>query len=191
MSGDQQAPPGRYPVGLSRTAFPAVAAFTRYGSQPAGLPGGSGGRSSTVCRLLTSHLELSPLLSAASNARAHTRAVLAEWGLAELTETAELVVSEVATNALRESRALRQPLPSPIHLWLRAHPLSLVVMVWDANPQPPIRKEVGDDAVSGRGLMIVEALSSRWGWYEPQDMGGKCVWCEIPAKLREIASAED
>jgi hypothetical protein len=67
----------------------------------------------------------------------------------------------------------------PIHLWLRAHRRGLIVMVWDANPQPPIRKEAGDDAVSGRGLMIVEALSSRWGWYKPQDTGGKRVWCEI------------
>jgi anti-sigma regulatory factor (Ser/Thr protein kinase) len=112
--------------------------------------------------------------------------VLAEWGLAELTETAELLVSEIATNALRASRALRQPLPSPVHLWLRADGRRLLVTVWDANPQPPIRRQVGHDAVSGRGLTIVQALSSRWGWYEPPDMGGKCVWCQIQAESQPM-----
>jgi anti-sigma regulatory factor (Ser/Thr protein kinase) len=181
MNGDQQAPPGRHHADLSRTAFP-VPAFTRYRAQPAGASGGDRRQGVDGLPPLTSHLELGPLLSAASNARAHTRAVLAEWGLAKRAETAELLVSEIATNALRASRALRQPLPSPVHLWLRAHRLGLLVMVWDANPQPPIRKEVRQNAVSGRGLTIVQALSSRWGWYEPPDIGGKCVWCEIPAQ---------
>ena len=179
MSCDQQAPPSRYLAGLSLMAFPAVAACTPHGSQPAGLPGGNRRQAVDDWAPLTSHLELRPILSAASNARAHTRAVLAEWGLAQLSEITELVVSEITTNALRESRAIKQSLPSPVHLWLRAHRRGLIVIVWDANPQPPIRKDVSDDAVSGRGLMIVEALTSRWGWYEPQDMGGKRVWCEI------------
>ena len=179
MSGNQQVSPGRYPAGLSRTAFPAVPTFTPHPSRPAGPPGGNGRPAADDRPPLTSHLQLGPLFSAASNARAHTRAVLAEWGLAELAEIAELLVSEIATNALRESRALKQPLPSPIHLWLQAHRLGLVVIVWDASPQSPIRREAGPDAASGRGLKIVEALSSRWGWYQPHDLGGKCVWCEI------------
>ena len=112
--------------------------------------------------------------------------MLAEWGLAELAEIAELLVSEIITNALRASRALRQPLPSPVHLWLRADRLRLVATVWDANPQPPIRTEADHDAASGRGLKIVDALSTRWGWYEPRDMGGKCVWCEIQAESQPM-----
>jgi anti-sigma regulatory factor (Ser/Thr protein kinase) len=167
-------------------ASPAVPAFTRHGSQPAGAPGGNRRQAVDHRPPQTSHLQLGPLLSAASNARAHTRAVLAEWGLAELAETAELLVSEIATNALRASRALSQPLPSPVHLWLRADRLGLVATVWDANPQPPIRRKAGHDAVSGRGLTIIEALSSRWGWYEPHDMGGKCVWCEIQAESQPM-----
>jgi hypothetical protein len=186
VSGDQQVSPGRYHAGLSRTAFTAVPTFTPHPSQPAGAPGENGRQTVDGRPPLKSHLQLGPLLSAASNARAHTRAVLAEWGLAELAEIAELLVSEITTNALRGSRALGQPQPSPIHLWLRADRLGLVIMVWDANPQPPIRKEAGHDAVSGRGLKIVEALSSRWGWYQPHDMGGKCVWCEIQAESQPM-----
>ena len=108
-------------------------------------------------RLLASHLELGPLLSAAASARAHARAVLAEWGLAELAETTELLVSELTSNALQASRALRQPLPSPVHLWLRASRLGLVIAVWDADPEPPVLREVGEDDEHGRGLMIVTA----------------------------------
>jgi anti-sigma regulatory factor (Ser/Thr protein kinase) len=186
VSGDQQAPPSRHHAGPSRTVSPAAPAFTRYGWHPAGPPGGNGRQAADSRPPLTSHLQLGPLLSAASNARAHTRAVLAEWGLAELSETAELLVSEIATNALRASRALRQPLPSPVHLWLRAGRPGLVVTVWDADPQPPIRRQADPDAVSGRGLTIVQALSSRWGWYEHRDMGGKCVWCEIQTQSQPV-----
>jgi anti-sigma regulatory factor (Ser/Thr protein kinase) len=182
VNGDQQAPPGRHHAGLSRTASPAVAAFTCCGSRPTAAPGGNSRQAVDDRPPLTSHLQLGPLLSAASSARAHTRAVLAQWGLPELAEIAELLVSELVTNALRASQALRQPLPSPVHLWLRADRLGLVATVWDANPQPPIRRKARHDAVSGRGLQIVQALSSRWGWYEPPDMGGKCVWCETQAE---------
>jgi adenylate kinase len=142
------------------------------------------GRRGLADRLMTSHLELGPLLSAAASARAHTRAVLAEWGLAELADTTELLVSELTTNAVQASRALWQPLPSPIHLWLWANRLGVVITVWDANPKPPVLREVGEDDEHGRGLMIVSALSGQqWGWYQHPELGGKCVWCEIPRQL--------
>jgi len=41
------------------------------------------------------------------------------------------------------------------------------------------------DALNGRGLVIVEALSTRWGW-EPHD-GGKIVWAELAA-VRELTA---
>jgi anti-sigma regulatory factor (Ser/Thr protein kinase) len=128
---------------------------------------------------LSSHLELGPLLSGASNARIHTRLVMQEWGLDALVETVELLVSELTTNALRASRSLTNPLPSPIHLWLRADRLRIIVTVWDAAPWPPVRKEIREDDEGGRGLMLVETLSTRWGWYEPRNFAGKYVWCEL------------
>jgi anti-sigma regulatory factor (Ser/Thr protein kinase) len=131
--------------------------------------------------LLTSHLELGPLLTAARTARGHVEAVLTEWGLGELSDVTELLVSELMTNAVLATQALNAPLPFPVRLWVHATRKRVLVTVWDADPQPPVlRKDVDVWAESGRGLQILDVLSSRWGWYEPPVVGGKCVWCEIP-----------
>jgi anti-sigma regulatory factor (Ser/Thr protein kinase) len=183
MNGGQDASAGRHSGGLSMAAIVASPSFTPNGTSSNESRGGQGPRKPEE-RPLTSHLELGPLLSAAASARAHARAVLAEWGLAELTEDSELLVSELTTNAVQASRALWQPLPSPIHLWLWANRLGVVITVWDANPKPPVLREVGEDDEHGRGLMIVSALSGQqWGWYQHPELGGKCVWCEIPRQL--------
>jgi hypothetical protein len=42
-----------------------------------------------------------------------------------------------------------------------------------------VRTETDDDAESGRGLLLVEAISQRWGWYATQDTTGKVVWALI------------
>lgn len=131
--------------------------------------------------LLSSHLELGPLITAPASARGHVVAVLKEWGLHELGDATELVVSELVTNAVRATRALDAPLPFSVRLWLYANRKRVLITVWDADPRPPVlRKDVDEWTESGRGLQIVEVLSGRWGWYEPPDTGGKCVWCEIP-----------
>jgi hypothetical protein len=51
-----------------------------------------------------------------------------------------------------------------------------MTLVWDANPQPPARAEITDEAESGRGLLLVQAMSERWDWYFPEQTGGKVVW---------------
>ena len=54
---------------------------------------------------LSTCLPLGALPGATPCARLHARAVLAEWGLRELAEEAELIVSELVTNAVRASTA--------------------------------------------------------------------------------------
>jgi len=177
MSASYNAPVGRAPGDVSQAAFGAASNASR---RDVRAPGAPARQPFTPARQpFSSHLELGPLLRAASNARVHTRLVLQEWGLGAHSETLELLVSELTANSLVASQALQQPVPSPIHLWLRAERGRVQVMVWDANPRPPIPKQAGEDAESGRGLMIVEALSTRWGWYTPKGIGGKCVWCEL------------
>jgi hypothetical protein len=104
-----------------------------------------------------------------------------EWGFDEqFRDVAGLLISELATNAVHASRELRLLLPSPFHLWLKAGFQRVMVTVWDANPQPPIlQKDVPTAAENGRGLMFVDFYSERWGWFEPERIGGKCVWCEV------------
>jgi hypothetical protein len=45
----------------------------------------------------------------------------------------------------------------------------------NASSQPPVRMDIGADAESGRGLLLVEAVSHGWGWYPAPD-GRKVVW---------------
>jgi hypothetical protein len=42
--------------------------------------------------------------------------------------------------------------------------------------------DADDDAENGRGLLLVQAVSVRWGWHFPPDIGGKVVWAQILAK---------
>jgi Histidine kinase-like ATPase domain len=122
-------------------------------------------------------IELAPLPSAAPCARLHAQQVLWEWRLAGLNESAELVVSELVTNAVAASHSLEQI--SPIRMWLLADTVRALILVWDGNPQLPVRLAVDAAAESGRGLLLVEAISSRWGSYATPQTGGKAVWALI------------
>ncbi len=92
--------------------------------------------------------------------RHHARAALTAWGLTSIAGTAELVSTELVTNAIVASGA--QPIAAPIGLHLAAYPGRLVVMVRDASPGAPRPQPLEDDAVSGRGLQIIEKLSADW-----------------------------
>jgi anti-sigma regulatory factor (Ser/Thr protein kinase) len=109
--------------------------------------------------------------------RDFARAALCEWGMAALADTAELVVSELVTNALRHgipSTRRRVPEP-PVRLKLRAQPPFMMCMVSDPGAEIPVPRESGPTQESGHGLRVVEACSVRWGWHL-LDEGGKIVW---------------
>jgi anti-sigma regulatory factor (Ser/Thr protein kinase) len=133
---------------------------------------------------LQTRLSLAALPTAPSVARGHVRAVAREWGLADLAETAELLVSELVTNAELQAAQRFQAstglaVVPVVKLWVTSDTTSMVLHVWDANPQMPVRKDVAADDESGRGLFLVETLSKDWGCY--QKAGGKVVWCLITA----------
>jgi anti-sigma regulatory factor (Ser/Thr protein kinase) len=117
-------------------------------------------------------LELGALAGAVPSARLHARLVLREWGLAALSDDTELLVSELVTNGVRASRAMGR---DAVRMWLASDLRQVVVFVWDASPLSPARADPGADAESGRGLLLVEALSDRWGHFG-YDGGGKVVW---------------
>jgi anti-sigma regulatory factor (Ser/Thr protein kinase) len=120
------------------------------------------------------HLELAALPTAVSCARGHVRSVALEWGLPGLADTAELLVSELMTNAVRASQALPAPGPPVVRLWLASDRARLVIHVWDGSDQAPVRQHAGPAAESGRGLMLVEHLAKDWGCYRKAN--GKVVW---------------
>jgi anti-sigma regulatory factor (Ser/Thr protein kinase) len=132
---------------------------------------------------LHSYLELGALDGAVPSARLHARHLLREWGLAALAGDAELVVSELVTNAVQASRAMAH---AAIRLWLASDRTQALICVWDASPRPPARMDPAADAENGRGLLLVEAVSAQWGWFpaapgsQPAgDHHGKAVWAIV------------
>jgi anti-sigma regulatory factor (Ser/Thr protein kinase) len=125
---------------------------------------------------LRSFLELGAYPGAVPCARLHTRQLLWEWGQTGLGEGIELVVDELVTNAIKASRSVG--VQTAIRLWLFSDKEKVLVMVWDPSRKPPepVRQDSGELRDSGRGLMLVDALSERWEWYFAGDTGGKVVW---------------
>jgi anti-sigma regulatory factor (Ser/Thr protein kinase) len=132
--------------------------------------------------LLQTHLELAAVPSAVPCARGHVRAVAHEWGLAELADTAELLASELTTNALQASERLQNradlAIVPVVRIWVTTDQTSIVIHVWDASDAMPVRQEAGPGDDGGRGLMIIDALSADWGAYRKAE-GGKVVWAMI------------
>ncbi|WP_371669553.1 ATP-binding protein [Streptomyces sp. NBC_00289] len=122
---------------------------------------------------------------AARIARVTLRAVLSGHGMSQLQDDAELLASELVTNAYRYSSG-------PATLRLRGLGRSrLRVSVRDANPHipPPFGRRSGPvgrvpvEADGGRGLFLVCHYASAWGGYPlgggVGGRGGKLLWCEV------------
>lgn len=122
-------------------------------------------------------LDLGTLPTAPGCARAWTCRILLEWQLTGLLDSAELIVSELVTNAVLASRP---PGRSCIRLSLTLDQGELGVFVRDYCRGTPQPTNVGDEDENGRGLLLVEAMSSRSGWYPPEDgVPGKVVWAAL------------
>jgi signal transduction histidine kinase len=92
-------------------------------------------------------------------------------------EAAQLVVSELVTNAVRYAGG-------DVTVTLRRDgDHRVVVAVRDDSPLQPHLLHVGDDATSGRGLAIVDALALRWDVRLHGTSGevGKTIWAEVDA----------
>jgi anti-sigma regulatory factor (Ser/Thr protein kinase) len=133
-----------------------------------------------------SYLELVTLPSAPFWARRQTNAALHAWQLhPETIETAELLVSELITNAINRPGSGHRTATSidkveRVALTLRLMPGQVVIEVFDNDPHSPVLTYAADDAESGRGLMLVQALSKEWGHHFPPS-GGKTVYCILSA----------
>ncbi len=111
-------------------------------------------------------------LTAPRSARQFVAEALKRWGHpTTLIHDAQLVVTELATNAVVHAR-------SPFSVAVRRHGDGVRLSVRDASQTRPIAREPGPLTISGRGLYLVGLLSRRWG-VEP-DADGKTVWAELP-----------
>lgn len=128
---------------------------------------------------LIARFGLTASLNAPYQARWHLRNALASWGIAaEVIETAELVTSELVTNAVKASGIGTDPIVLTLCYARRA----LRIEVTDGCPSPPILSPVLPEAESGRGMLIVEMLSSEWSYSCLPSGLGKTVYCVLPTE---------
>ncbi|MBO3750369.1 ATP-binding protein [Streptosporangiaceae bacterium NEAU-GS5] len=145
--------------------------------------------------------------AAAARAREFTTAALGAWGLGALVDDVRLVVSELVTNAVRHAVPTAPHVgATPVQLRLIRQDYQIACVVRDPSEKPPVLTtpddlagDVDEDAAgqfggdfpggfaeSGRGLLLVDALSLEWGWivlhdtaFDAPDSGsgvGKAVW---------------
>lgn len=125
-------------------------------------------------------------------ARAYVKDTLDEWGYShpDFQADATLIVSELVTNAVRVLDVLhngcrdKHPLHRPhlIRLDLRELPRRLRIGVWDSVTYiPEICAMPSPDALSGRGLPIVDELAEEVGVRRVKDpeIGGKVVYATL------------
>ncbi|MET8206072.1 ATP-binding protein [Streptomyces sp. NPDC005373] len=110
-------------------------------------------------------------LRAVPEARRALRELLDEWGAPERSQTAELLTSELVTNALVHT-------DHDAVLTATVGPKRLRVEVRDfVGRRPRLRVPVADDGTNGRGLVLVQSLADAWG---VRALGvGKVVWFEM------------
>ncbi len=93
-------------------------------------------------------------------ARFYVRSALSYHNLGGYAEDAETVTSELVTNAIAHAGAKAVGL----ELTCLAGGETLAIVVTDPCPEPPVRSDLTEGIEHGRGLNIVEALSTQWGW---------------------------
>jgi anti-sigma regulatory factor (Ser/Thr protein kinase) len=90
----------------------------------------------------------------------------------EQEQLAQLLISELVTNALRHTQSGVILIDVQIRDRIR-------VSVTDESPRMPRRQSPGPEDPKGRGLIIVEELADEWG-IEPMPGNGKRIWFELP-----------
>ncbi|MEU2154692.1 ATP-binding protein [Streptomyces sp. NPDC019396] len=101
------------------------------------------------------------------------------WGIpygSELSETAALIVAELAANAVTHGRVVGRDFE--LSLLLGSGVLRIEVSDTRGERAPAMAGQPAADAETGRGLLLVDALASDWG--TTQRVIGKTVWAELP-----------
>lgn len=140
--------------------FPTTDAAIAHGG--AGAPGGEPQRV---------RVRLQPMVDATAAARHLVDRACRSWGIPDTADLAELIVTELVSNAVRHARTDLE-----VRVGLRRRLLHLSVR--DGSPLLPVRGSAGDTlSEDGRGLLVVEALTHRWGCTPVPD--GKVVWATL------------
>lgn len=121
-----------------------------------------------------------------AGARELTRARTDAWKLGPDTgDAAVLIVSELVTNVVVHTASTR------VVCELSRVGRRLRIAVQDQGHQPdgPRLRRSSDDE-HGRGLLLVDAMSSAWGSYDAQNASGRIVWAELAADAEQPSGTE-
>ena len=125
------------------------------------------------------HMALSSDLGFVPIVRAHVRRAAGQWGYhTALIDDLELVTAELVSNAVIHGQSSCE---AEVKVALAPGPYGLTVEVHDASAMFPTRRQADAEAEGGRGLLIVQALSLRWG-VVCRGGAGKHTWALIAAK---------
>jgi anti-sigma regulatory factor (Ser/Thr protein kinase) len=114
------------------------------------------------------HVTLVTGPAAAAESRREVTAAVAAWELPVDRHTAALLTSELVTNAMRHEAG------ETIRLVITCDLDQLRVDVHDTSWRMPVQLAAAVDAETGRGLMLVDTLSTGWGYYRTP--AGKAVY---------------
>ncbi len=116
-------------------------------------------------------IDLPPEPTSATRARVLARERLGASCTQQTLDIVALLVTELVTNAILHAR-------TPLLLTLERRPGHVRICVEDQSSEQPRLQRYEADAITGRGLALVEQLSSSWG--VDGTASGKVVWCEVP-----------
>lgn len=119
----------------------------------------------------TASVRLGPEPISAGEARRFVASTLAEWRWQGELDEVVLLTSELVANGIAHA-------VSTLTLTLRGEGDCVRVELTDDSADRPVVRSLHPDAERGRGLVLVEALSRRWG-VEAVDADGKVVWFEV------------
>lgn len=113
----------------------------------------------------------SPRDNTPCRARHDVTLCLRTWGLDPLIDDAQLIVTELVANAVKHTRTRR------IGVSVTRHPDHVRIVVTDTSRTLPAPTTAAPEAEAGRGLLLVDQLTTRWG--SKRFRTGKQVWAEL------------
>jgi hypothetical protein len=113
------------------------------------------------------------LVTTPSSVRAFLRDALQTWRLDGLGDVTELLADELVANVVVH-------VGQPMTVRAIRTPTRIRVEVDDSSPEPPVLQHPGPETPRGRGIMLLDALSTEWGM-DLRDTG-KTVWFELDAQ---------
>jgi hypothetical protein len=102
------------------------------------------------------------------------RIYLTAWQMAELCDPACLALTELVANVVRHTPDRR----AAVLMSRRPDGRGVRVEVTDTCLRPPMSAAADELAEDGRGVLLVDAVTDRWGWTPLPDRPGKTVWFE-------------